>query len=1164
MCCDDRLTISMNLRTIFILFLAIMVSNVALCQSVLKEGSWYKIGIAESGIYKIDYDFLSKDLKIRVNNLDPRTIKIYGTGGGGILPQENNAFRYDDPPENAIYAIGESDGSFDQGDYILFYGNSPHKINMLPDGSLDYDKNIYSDTTYYFLTFGGNQGLRVETTANPATSGLIIDYYDDYIIREDDQDNLLNSGREWYSFPYSNSFVNTASKSFEYKVPGIQDSIGINILLLGASEFPASFDVNFNQTNLGNVPVSAISSSTYTDRAFEYPQFYSIENNTSENLEIGIVFNETGVGVGSSQGYLDYFILGFKRELKLYENQTKFRNREGINQNRTFSINTAGKSNVMIWNVTDVINPKNQSFETGGSSLNFNEEGSGQINEYMVFDFQNLTSPSNFKSIPNQNIKSNIGVDGIIVSAPQFITQAQRLADFHLLQDGLQVAVVTPRQIYNEFSSGMQDVTAIRDYLRYVWKNGGEHLKYALLFGDCSFDYKKILKNHNVPALRTLTDQNFVPVYESRESIHRLFSHSSDDFFGFFEDEEGYWYEGDQTPQGTPFNYVDHTLEIGIGRIPVTTEQEAKDVVDKIMRYVTSVNTLGKWRTELAYIADDGDNNVHMRDVERLHGIIKNTQPLYDASRLFLDNFEQPNYRSPRMRLALEEQFADGALIIDYLGHGGPGELMQEKVIDIPFINRLNNRHKLPLMVTATCNFGVYDDPSTTSGAEAMLLNPNGGAIALISTTRAVYAQTNYLVNSAFHENVFLREGGVPIRLGDVMRLTKNNSLQGPINRNFALLGDPMLTLNYPKYEIRFDNLDGEMDTLSALEKITLTGKVYQGDSELETFNGTATVTVWDIPRQKTTLGLDNPETNGIPGEINDPFTYTVQDNALFRGNVTVSQGAFSTTFLLPKNSSYKYEQGRIKVYAANDEDFIDAGGASQNFIIGGSDELQNDQTPPTIVNVYLNEPTFKNGDVVGPSSLFVANLSDENGINISTNGFNQNITLTLNDTLELMLNDFYTSALDDYTKGTIVYPIENFPKGTYRGTLKVWDSYNNYSTKDVEFKVSDTPKIRLFNIMNYPNPVSMTGETTFSFEHDRLGDELIVKIAVYDMMGSKVNEWIFELDDVNSKVDQLTQYMENQKGDRLKKGVYFYKLQVTSTTDGATNEVINRLLINN
>lgn len=1151
------------LHTYIIFSLLLAIPKFGDAQSVLSSGSWYKIGIVESGVYKIDKAFL-ESLNINTNQIDPQTLKIYGHGGG-MLPQENSAFSHLDPPQNKIFVSGESDGSFDNNDFLLFYGKSPHKSQLLANGQLDYEKNYYTDTTYYFLTFGDEQGERISNLPNATVGGSIFSTYHDFITEEDDEQNILSSGREWFSNPLTSSFGRSTEKVYAHNVPGIKDSVGIDISIYGASLFEASFDIYFNQRNIETIPVAPISSSTYTIRAIEYPRAYSIENNTSESFNLNIIFNENRVDGQTSQGLIDYVIFGFERDLKIYGNQSHFRNRKAINQNANYSIDKNGQSNLLIWNVTNPTNPANQRYAEGTERLTFNATNN-QVTEYVIFNPANISAPSYFGTIRNQNLKSSVNVDGIIVTVPQFLAQAQRLAAFHATNDGLDIKIVTTREIYNEFSTGMQDISAIRNYFKYVWENGNEQLKYALLFGDCSYDYKQINKKSEIQVIRDLPNQNFIPVYESYESVHRLYSHPSDDYYGFFEEDEGDWYEGDQHPTGRPIEgtYNDHTLEIGIGRIPIRTATEAKNVVDKIIRYSTSPNTLGKWKNKFVYIADDGDRNQHMIDVEDLHQILSENYPRYDATRLYLDNFEQPNYTSPRMKIAIQEQIADGAFIIDYLGHGGARELMQENVIEKNLISQLNNRHKLPLFVTATCQFGVYDDPSLSSGAEDFLLSPNGGAIALLTTSRAVFAQTNFSVNKAFHESVFARdENGNYLRLGDIMRLTKNNSLNGPINRNFVLLGDPMLRLKYPKYDIKFEELEAEQDTLSALEEVRITGKVYDNETVVESFNGTATITLWDIPRQKITLGLDNPLFNNLAFESNEPFTYMEQDNALFRGEANVINGVFSLTFTLPKNASYQFKKGRITAYAFNREDIIDASGASQNFLIGGSADLKIDQTPPTIVDTYINEPSFRNGDVVGPSSLFIAKLSDENGINISTNGFNQNLTLTLNDTLTIELNDFYTAETDNSTAGTIVYPIQNFPKGTYTGQLKVWDTYNNSSTKYVEFKVSDKPKLRLYNVGNYPNPTTFDGETTFRFEHDKAGEQLLIKIVLFDQMGGKVNKWVYELDDVGNQVNDLTQLMVNYNGDRLKKGLYFYKLQVTSTTDGATNEVISRLLIN-
>jgi hypothetical protein len=1140
----------------FLLFLLFIHTKLP-AQSVFNTGSWYKIGVVESKVYKLDFDFLEKNLGINTSKIDPKTVKIYGSGGG-MLPQENSIARNSDPQQKPITAIGIEDGKFDKSDYFLFFAEGPNLIKLQANGSLLYDKHDYCDTAYYFLTYGETDGLRMSTTANAPQGKTEITAFNDFIVFEPDEYKLFESGREWYSNPLKSRGNDQLFRDFKYNVPGVKDSIGINISLLGASVNPASFDITFNDQLLGNIPLASISEYKYSYQAYVYEKIYSIQNNNSENLHLNVKFNEDISDFKNSRGYIDYFILGFDRNLKLYGDQTSFRSIKGMNGSRTYKVSKDATSNSLIWNITDRNNPKNQEFISTTTLLSFGEPASTEMTEYVVFDPLKIPKPTAFGKVPNQNIKAFTDADGIIISAPEFLSEARRLADFHQTHDGLTTAVVTPREIYNEFSSGTQDLTALRDYLRYIWLNGGNKLKYALLFGDGSYDYK-----HKLTAY---PDQNLVPVYESRESIHRLYSHSSDDYYGFFEENEGDWYEGDPDFSGRPKEgtYHDHTQEIGIGRLPVKNQNEARLLVDKIIRYATSPNTTGKWRTEVTYLADDGDRNDHMIDVEKLAKIMKNDFASYNVNRLYLDNYEQPKNTCPTYRDAVMQKFSEGSLIIDYLGHGQAEAIMQEKVIDSDVIETLNNRHKLPLMVTATCNFGEYDNPTLVSGAERLLLHPNGGAIAMLSTTRAVYASTNFLVNKALHDCVFSRdENGNHPRLGDVMRITKNNSLQGPINRNFALLGDPMLTLNYPEFDVFFNSFESIKDTLSALQHVSIIGNICHSEEVITNFNGIVNITLWDIPRSKRTLGLDNPALNGLPLELNNPFSYEEQDNALFRGDVSVKNGTFEMSFILPKNASYKYQQGRLAAYALSSDGKMDASGASQNFVIGGSAPLQTDNTPPNI-SVYLNEPTFKNGSEVGPSSFLIASVFDENGINISSNGYNQSITLTLNDSIVLILNDFYTASLDDYSKGKIVYPLQNLAAGRYHGELKVWDVYNNYTIKSVDFKVSDQPKIQLFNVKNYPNPISATGATTFSFDHDKVGAGLSINIAIYDMQGSVVNIWEQKLDDTIDKKIDIPISILTSGGDQLMNGVYFYKLRVTSTSDGATNEIINRLLINN
>lgn len=1106
-------------------------------QSIFSSGTWYKIGVTEDGIYKIDRDFISNTLKINVSSLDPRTIKLYGKGGG-LLPQENSSSRYSDPPELAIYASGEGDGAMDTEDYFLFYGQSPHRIHFDAEGNLQRGRNFYSDTTYYFLTYGDTPGKRMETQQNGATIGPFNSTFPDFVYHELDETNLIKSGREWFGEAFGSGQGFATELTFSFDLQGIGSSLNFYSALIGASEGDCSFDIYYNDDLLDHVEIDSIATDRddplviYSDRGILATSDLTITN-VQPSFDLRYRFNKSPTQLITSRGYLDYFLLNFERSLVLYGNYTFFRSRDGVT---SFEIITSEPA-PLVWDLADAVNPKIQLFQKTATGLTFTGSIS-DLNEYVILSPTDLPAPDYFGEIGNQNLKALTNLDGVIITHPLFRSEAERLAAFHRAHDQLEVTVVTPQEIYNEFSSGMQDLTAIRDYLRYV-KDAGNTLKYACLFGDASYDYKR----------RESVNTNFVPAYESRDSFHKIFSYSSDDFIGFLEEDEGDWIEQ---------RSGDHTLDIGVGRLPVKTLEEATLLVDKIIRYATSPSTFGKWRTKVVYMADDGDSNQHMKDVEHLQERISSSNPEYEVKRLFLDNYAQEEegnniIRSPEMQRSFKEQIKNGALIVDYLGHGNPTVLMEEQVITRQLVDELSNRHKLPMMVTATCDFGKYDDPGEVSGAEIFLLHPSGGAIGLLTTTRAVYSSTNRPLNEAFHDYVFQKIGGKYPRLGDVVRETKNNGLAGPVNRNFALLGDPMLQLNYPELTISFDGLESETDTLSALEHVTLKGEVRRDSINREdTFSGTATITVLDIPQEQTTRGQESA-----------PFTYYEQVNALFRGEVTVDSGAFEVQFIIPKNTSYKYQNGKILAYAFDNENLIDASGASTNFVLGGTAPAASDLQPPTI-SLYLNEPSFQSGGTVGSGSLLIAKIFDAHGINLSANGFDQGIFLSLNDEEPFNINEFYTADKDTYKSGTLTYPLQDLPAGKYTATIKLKDAYNNAAIAQVEFKVSDQPKIRVYNLINYPNPVSALQETRFVFEHDREGEGLKIRLSIFDSGGNLVNSREFLNDESPRLIDDITWIPASDGGQPIRGGIYFYRLEVKSNLDGASNESVGRMIIHN
>lgn len=1119
------------MRILFALLLSFSASVASLGQSVLSSGEWHKVSVKESGVYKIDRSFIRKTLGVDMSSFDPRTLKLFGSPSNGMLPQENSIPRANEPVEFAIQGVGTNDGSMDDGDYFLFSAYSSDQFQV--DTSMHYQKNIYSDISTYLITYGGSDGRRISTIQSEI-GGSISDTYTEYLIHELDEVNRFKSGKLWVGDNINN--LAGSQKTFRYDVAGATGEVSVQIGAIGSCLDGCDFSLSLNEVPLGQLPIEAISRATYDDKA-KYSEAIFKGTISGDNLELLVDFNQTGNGTA----HVDYFVISYQRNLAIYGDQTILHT--GLLEEAVTYEVANSTSSTQIWDITDRVTPKeiNKSLEESISLLHVT---AGQGKTFIAFNPTNRPSPTYVGPVANQDIKSLINQEGIIVTAPAFINEAIRLANFHQQQDQLKVGVVTTDQIYNEFSGGSQDITAIRDYLRQLYLQAGA-LKYVLLFGDGSYDYKDRVNNNT----------NFVPVYQSRNSFHPIYSHSSDDYYGFFDEDEGGWSEGIRRKNSSSYEvpYDDDTLEIGIGRLPVKTVQEASTVVDKIIRYKTSSKALGKWRNEMAYFSDDGDNATHMEHAERLFTIVDTSYLTYNAKKLYLDNFDQENNKSPQATQAILNALKEGVFVFNYIGHGNEEQLTIENVINSTVIDQLTNRQKLPLFVTATCDFGKYDDPAFTSGAELLLLSENGGAIALLSTTRPVFAHTNFPVNQAFHENLFKKINGKAPRLGDIIKATKNSSLRGPVNRNFALLGDPMLQLNYPEYEITFDQMSAQADTISALEDYLLSGSIMANGSIKSTFNGTAIVTLWDIPKDKITKGSGNA-----------PYQYQDQTNALYRGEVTVREGRFSLGFILPKNTSYQYRPGKLTMYAWNENELIDASGATRNFVLGGTTtNPSSDNKPPNGI-AYLNESSFVSGGTVGTNSLFIAELSDESGINISSNGFNNSITLTLNDAEPITLNEFYTAKTNDYTAGTIMFPLQNLEPGSYSGELKFWDTHNNSATIQVEFKVSDKPVIRIYNDNIFPNPVSSHQETTFRFEHDREGEELEIEISVYGLNGEQVYRKLNTIDNSPGTIDDIKWTVSSFDGSQLQKGIYIYRMSVTSTLDGANNQVIKRLIIIN
>lgn len=1107
--------------------------------SVLSTGEWYKFAVSEKGIYKITYEQLKKS-GIPVDDIDPRNLKIFGNGGG-MLPQKNNEFRHRDLVENAIYVANEADGKFSKEDYILFYGQGADKIKYdALQESFEYEKNIYSDSTYYFLTFNNDQGLRIGNQDNLGDSFTIIDYFDDYIIYEKDLINVNNSGREWYGEAFN---YQKLSHNFKFPAEGIIENSEIKVIcsFLTLSYVPSSYNISINDFDLGTVDLGTVMEGQYIERGVVSNNTFSLNssllNFLDNHLNVTLTYNRS---TNLSSAYLDYLSFLIRKKLSLYNHQTFFRNIESTgNSNTTYKISNITPSSI-IWDISDPLLPLNQNFSNINNAASFGVSTS-ELKEFVVFDKDHLLAPHFIEKVTNQNIQGEGSYDMVIVTNEKFKAEALRLAAFRSAHDHLSVKVTTVNEIYNEFSSGAKDVTAIRDYMKYLYDldANGEGLKYLLLFGKGSYDIKNKIQS-NI---------NYVPIYGSRNSLHPIYSYSSDDYYGFLDDEEGEWIEN---------TAGDHLMDIGIGRLPVRNEKEANLVVDKIIHYNTSPETFGGWRKDIYFVADDGDFNLHQLDADKLATLVDTAYADFNVKKIFVDSHPQidkgNNVESaPEVNKAINDAIKSGSLIINYTGHGGINKWADEGILDNQMISKWKNQHKLPFFITATCTFGKHDDPIAQSGGEKMLLEIKGGAIGLITSSRPVFSSTNYALNLSFYNFVFKKVNEEYMTLGEIFKEVKNSSLKGSINRNFSLLGDPSMKLSYPKRNIEIiainnRSLTAESDTLKALGKVNIKGKVTENyGSTIESFNGILYASIYDKLQATTTLGTPS-------------MTFKERNSIIFRGKSSVVDGMFEFDFIVPKNISYDFNKGKVSLYAIDVEKNIDASGTNENIKIGGSESAVVDRNPPE-VKLFLNDTTFRNGGVTTSNSLLLAKITDENGISIANN-FNHQIKATLNNDQVYILNNYYEAEIDNYKVGWISYPIDDLPKGKNTIKLSVWDTHNNLSESSIDFYVEEDAKLSLNNVINYPNPFSE--KTIFQFEHNAAGENLLVRIDIYSIKGEHVFSVENSIVSAPATINTIEWDGRNSNGQLIKEGIYIYKVSIISEASRLKNQKFKRLIFKN
>lgn len=1110
--------------------------------SVLGQGTWYKIGITKTGFYKIDYNFIS-GMGISPASVNPANIRIVGNGGH-LLSEANSVARPSDLLENAIL-VNSSGSTFGTGDYAVFYGIGTQEWTKDSVHQRFYHQNnYYTDTAYYFISFDQGAGLRISEQGAPPTGNVNVTDFNYYDAHELDLVDPAGIGKLWYGEEFAVQLSN-ANQTFSFDMGAIVPSVYCRVFFAGTCDASGSlFSASVNGTSIGTASLGITPPNS--DNVMSLASVNGNVTCNTQTINVGVTYYPSDA---SGLGWLYFIELNARRPLTITGDQLNFRDWQSAGAGKIANYQLQGaNSNTKVWDVTNPQTPVIMNGTLSSSTYSFAQDAA-MLHEFAAMNSTNLFAPKYIGKVANQNLHATGQVDLIIVTHPEFLDEAQQLADYHKNHDNMRVVVATTDQVYNEFSSGAQDVSAIRDFARMFYKRATDSTqmpRYLTLFGGASYDYKNRLPNNS----------NFVPVYESAEALNNISGFSTDDFFGFLDDNENINNPG-----------IANALDIGIGRLPARTKADAAAMVNKIINYTSPV-TLGPWRIATLFVADNADGaGDHLDNADTMAAAVTAaSNNLYNEDKRYIDatpTVSTPaGARCPDMNAGIDNDVYKGIFLINYNGHGNTEVWADERILTQDDYNNWNNMNMLPFMVTATCDFGQFDHPQFVSAAEQMVLKSGGGVITILTTTAAVYADYNVYVNQQYLTSQFVRNAnGRWNTFGDAERIGKNityfsvdstNSDELVNFRKFALLGDPALTPDFPQYSISLDSInDGitlkRTDTIKALGAYTIYGRVNDNDgNELTNFNGLLSVSIFDKPTVITTITGTNEK-------------YKLQNNIIYKGRVSVNNGRFKFSFITPRDINYNYGTGKISTYAQTT--VTDAAGADTSITIGGFSDYPVLSTASPVVKAYIGDSLFLNGGITGSNtSLFVA-LYDSTGINVSGNSVGHDLTAVLDDNVETpyILNDYYETAPDTYQRGYVSFPINGLSDGAHTITVKAWDVNDNVGEGSVNFVVVDGKVVDIQNLMNYPNPFS--GSTHFVFEHNHPEEQLDVKINIYNTSGGLVKSIQQTFTPTGSRSNEITWDGTGSDGARLPSGVYVYRLNI-STDKGFQSSAYQKLVI--
>ncbi len=1083
--------------------------------SVLSSGKWVKVSVENSGI-----KMLSKSALQSMGFSDLTKIAVYGNGGKA-LPWANSEERFEDLVQIPVLRVGEN---------ILFYAEGIETWEYSSSAVFKCEVNPRDQHSYYFITDSGSPSAEPVTIDYQSfTADQTVNSYDYRVNYFDRVQNIQKSGRDWWSASFSQS---DGAQSYSFSLPekdANSSASHVSIKCAARVSSTSTYTVSLNENAITTGTISAKSSSSSSGNYY---------NTSEKHLSVDALSGTTTVTLninfssGTDLGWLGYISIISRTPLKLSTSELLFRNVDtycsGISR---YTISNCTSSTV-VWDITTPTNPQKVATSLSGTTLTFNHQNvTGS--EFVAFNTNGtFDEPTIVGAIENQNLHALENVEYAIICHPDFLAQAEDLANLHRSLSNLNVAVVTTEQVYNEFSSGKTDICAIRDFLKMLYDRGG--LRFALLFGNGTYD--------NFAS----DDRQRIPAYESEESVSISNTYATDDFFGWLDDDEG-------------ASDLKAKMDIAVGRFPVTNTDEADAVVDKVRIYLTELEE-GSWKNRIVYAADDSDDNEHLSYADRAAVAMEKLYEDKNFVKIYLEAYASESTSTgityPQAVKDFENSFNNGSLVINYFGHGGATAFGDNRLFNQSYIDDYTNLTKLPLVVGATCDFQPYDNNGKTSSGEQMMLHPYGGSIATFSTTREVYSNSNYQIVKAMNDKILTRkDDGSPYTIGEAIEYAKQQTSTLVNSLKYVYLGDPALSLaGFADLNVRTDSINGEdyeyVPLVSALQRTKISASIRDEDNNIdETFNGTASILLYDKKQTRKTTGVKS-----------DVTSFDEYCNTLYNGLVDVENGRFTVDFILSKDIDLEEGYGRISYYAWSD-DGRNASSASNEILIGGINLTDEVDTIGPAITMWIDYPEFKDGGVTGSNPILYATLEDVSGINTSSAGVGHNISLWIDEDREnaINLNDFFLYDTNSSTRGSLTYATQ-LDDGDHTLELKAWDNMNNSSSMIMAVDANSASKIRFGKTELYPQPLK-DQPLKLKFSHNDGGSVFTMQLSVYSSTGQLFTRTETTLIASQTQTDEiiLTDIMPEIR--TFAHGIYFLRVEITSNS-GRKGNFSKKLLI--